>query len=229
MMGVPVLDVAELAIGYAGVPVVSGITLRMPAGASLLVMGHNGAGKSTLLRSLFGLQPILSGTGTVGGMDLRFASAPELYRQGFRFLGQGLRSFNDLSVAESRRVLQRLYGFSAAATGSVFTRHQSSKKMGHLSVGQRRLEAILLLSAGAPTVYFLDEPTAGLDTRHGAEITEWILRRREAGISFVVVEQRFRELLRVFDLAVVIRRGKVTYFGEGAALRDERQLAEVFL
>lgn len=227
-----VLEVSGLAIGYDGVPVASGISLRVPDGASLLVIGHNGAGKSTLLRSLFGLHPLLRGNGTVGGIDIKSASPRELYIRGFRYLGQGIRSFNGLSIATSRRVLQRLYGFPAAADsifGSSWAPAQFGKRIGQLSVGQKRLEALALLSAGSPRAFFLDEPTAGLDPRHSSEISAWIRRRKEAGISFVVVEQQFRGLLAFFDLAAVMRRGEVSYFGAAASLRDAGRLGEVFL
>jgi branched-chain amino acid transport system ATP-binding protein len=227
-----VLDVTDLVIGYGGIPLASGISLKVPAGSSLLVIGHNGSGKSTLLRSLFGLQQIISGTGTVGGCDVWCASPQLLYRLGFRFLGQGPRAFNELSVRESRGVLRRIYGFEAAIgadADSALLPFPADKRIGQLSIGQRRSEALSLLSVGWPVTFFLDEPTAGLDTRRCSEISSWIIRRREAGIAFVVVEQRFRDLLPIFDLAAVMRRGKLTFFGRAEALSDEKRLAEVFL
>ena len=221
------LRLEELSVGYGARTIVAGIDAAVGTGESLLVIGHNGAGKTTLLRTLFGLQPSLGGNVRLFGRDVHPGTTPELMVSGARYLAQGLRYFGELRVREHRAVLKRLYGFSE---GNPFSERQgSSKRVRDLSVGQRRIEALRLLDAGSPRLFFLDEPTAGVDLTHGTKVLSWIAAMQQRGAAFVVVEHNFERMFDICRTTMVIRSGKVTYCGPSQALRDPAVLANHFL
>lgn len=222
-----VISCRDLSVGFGRHRVVSGITLSVPDKSSLLVIGHNGAGKSTFLRTLMGLLPPLSGQGEIAGIDVAAASPRSLMARGVRYLGQGQRSFDDLRVRDHRAVLTRLYGLDAISTAE--SPATSTQRVGELSVGWRRLEGLWLLAAGSPQMYLLDEPLSGLDAANSQSLISWMKASRDTGVSFVVVEHDFRELLTVLDQALVMRRGEVTFYGPARDLCNEALLADVYL
>lgn len=219
----------ELAVGYPAHPVLSSVTLALEAGESLVIIGHNGAGKSTLLRTLAGLLRPLSGHARVLDLEASELTPSALMRSGGRFLGQGSRAFPALSVERSRRVLSSLYGFPAARDLGPVHAVSPRARVGLLSVGQRRIEALYLLSGGTPRLFLLDEPLAGLDAANEARVFEWMERARVAGVSFIIVEQRFRDVLGEFEKVLVLRAGEVSYVGNAEDLRSPQEIARVLL
>jgi branched-chain amino acid transport system ATP-binding protein len=219
----------DLSVGYRRV-ICSGVSFELPQGQSLLIGGLNGAGKSTLLRTLFALIPKMGGSAEIAGVNLINASPERLMRANCRFLGQGVRSFDHLSMRQNREVLKVLYNFSPGsevpeALGSL----GSSKAVGDLSVGLRRLASILMLASGSPRVYLLDEPIAGIDALHEDYILEWIGIEQQKGASFIIVEQRFRRLLPVCHLALVLRSGKIAFCGNSSELSSDSRIAELLI
>lgn len=222
------IDCRSLVAGYDGRPVVRDLDLVLPSQQSLVVLGHNGAGKTTLLKTLFGFLEPLGGSFKVLNLTPPLLSPRELIQSGARYLGQGPRGFPDLTIRESRVLLQRIYGVKEGVE-DVASGTDGRRKIGRLSVGQRRLEALRLLSAGAPKLYLLDEPTAGLDPRAKQEVLGWLGREQARGASLVIVEQRFRDVLQMVDLALILRRGKATFVGDAEELQSDERLVHSYL
>jgi len=207
----PLLRVQALVVGY-DYALLQPVSFELARGESLLIRGANGAGKSTLLRTLFGLQPPISGSaqwvGTGTGTRPR-----DLVRHGLRFLGQGNRGFGELSVPAQRGVLGRLYGLGkvdrSAPAGD-------GRKVGSLSYGQRRLAALRVLEAGEPLCYLLDEPLAGLDREASGEVLDWCRRVAERGTSFLVIEHRSGPLLDFFDRVMKIQGRSIELVGRAS-------------
>lgn len=218
-----------LTVGYSGTEVVRDVSFCLPAGESMLLIGHNGAGKSTLLKTLFGLIKPIKGSGRMCGMPIEECSPFRLVRSGARFLGQGTRSFDHLNIAQHRAILTKLYGLPVEASDLGINDGPTDRRVGALSMGQRRLEALRTLSVGSPRLFVLDEPVAGVDPRNAGLIREWIMKRQERGVSFIVAEHSFRDLLALFPRTLVLRRGAVSYFGSSEELRADAKLAEVYL
>jgi ABC-type multidrug transport system ATPase subunit len=222
------IECKQLDVGYGAVSVLRDVSFRVSSGESLLIIGHNGAGKSTLLRTLMGVQPRLGGEFAVAGMTANKVSPKALISVGIRYLGQGNRGFVNLSVGQSRRALELLYGVNAWK-GDRTDAGRDKRTIGSLSYGQRRLEALRLLAAGEPILYLLDEPFAGVDAANALELTAWIMKERLRGAGFVVVEQRFRPILNLFDQVLVTRRGLVSYYGPTKFLEDDARMGATYL
>ena len=220
---------SNVTVGYDAVPVLRNVSFELPQGESLLILGHNASGKTTLLRTLFGLQRALEGRWCILGIDMPGGDPKGLVKKGVRYLGQGVRSFDEFTVGQSRSVLSRLYGLAPVRERSPSPRGRDRMRIKTMSLGQRRLEALTLLAAGRPQIFLLDEPTAGLDPRHVSEITGWIDDQMHGGISFIIVEHDFRALLNICQRAMVLRAGMVSFLGSSAKLRDDELFASVFL
>lgn len=218
-----------MSIGY-GQPVCTDISFELQQGQSLLVTGHNGTGKTTLLRTLFALMPMLGGSCELLGIDATRADPETLMRAGARFLGQGGRSFDGLSVKRSREALRMLYHFqNTGRQRETANGYPPSARLGSLSIGQRRMEALRLLMSGNPHLYLLDEPLAGVDTSHEHHLLDWIISEQRRRTSFVIVEQRFRRLLPFCEVTMVLRSGRIAYLGPSSELLDEKKATEVLL
>jgi branched-chain amino acid transport system ATP-binding protein len=218
-----------MSIGYEWA-ICSDISFELQQGRSILVTGHNGTGKTTLLRTLFGLVPALQGECELLGLNVRRASAEKLIRAGVRFLGQGARSFDDLPLERSREVLRKLYGFQPdTAQSDAAKGHHLSARLGDLSIGQRRIEALRLLKAGSPRLYLLDEPLAGVDVAQEDLVLNWIASEQGKRASFIIAEHRFRRLLPVCDVTMVMRSGRIGFLGSSSELLNEQKAAEVLL
>lgn len=200
-----------LTVGYS-LPVLRDVTFTLHQGESLLVLGSNGSGKSTLLKTLFCLQRPLSGCGKLLGADLTASRPKSLLQIGVRYMGQGIRSFDFLTVKNSRRVLSSLYGLRSAPAMLKEEHVNGSKRIGSLSVGQRRMEALRLLSAGESKLFLLDEPTSGIDSEHVEAIREWMQTMRARGASYIVAEHSVTASFSgIFDRTLVIKEGMVHF------------------
>jgi len=229
MSSATVAEVRDLNVGYDGRTIVRNISFDLEPGRALLIMGHNGCGKTTLLRTLFATQAPLAGSARLLDVDVRKSDPHDLLQAGVRFLGQGVRSFDELSVGAHRAVLHKLYGWPQRQRDTAMSATPDSRTMGLLSLGKRRIEALELLRSGTPRLMLLDEPTAGLDAGAAARVLQWIVAARAEGIAFIVVEHNFRILLKVMDSALVIRNGSVRYAGAAAPLLDSGVLADRFM
>ena len=164
------LAVIDLSIARGGLPVLSGLTFEVKAGAALILRGPNGVGKTTLLRTIAGLQPALSGQ--ISGAEDRVAYAAHL---------DGLKA--TLTVAENLRFWAKVFGqtdITAALAGFDLDALQD-RLAGTLSAGQkRRLGLARLMVTGRP-IWVLDEPTVSLDARSVARFADAIAAHLRAG------------------------------------------------
>lgn len=147
------LLVQNLTVARGGVPVLTGVTLRLDAGKALILRGPNGAGKTTLLRTIAGLQPPLRGT--IDRAEDRVAYGAH---------ADGLKAM--LSVSENLRFWARVYGEHdiTAALAAYALEPLRDRLAGTLSAGQKRRAGLARLMVTQRPVWLLDEPTVSLDT-----------------------------------------------------------------
>jgi branched-chain amino acid transport system ATP-binding protein len=237
------LAVRNLEVVYADVILVlRGVSLKVPRGQIVALLGGNGAGKTTLLRALTGLLPIHRGRITKGDVRLEDHSllgldGPGVVRRGVAQVMEGRRIFAELTVEENlkaggftcpdraslRAALDRAYSLFPAIADR---RHQVA---GYLSGGEQQMVAVGRALMSSPRLLLLDEPSLGLAPKIVAQIRDLILTINQAGTSVLLVEQNAAMALSVAHYAYVLENGKVVRDGTPAVLEADADVQEFYL
>ena len=223
-------------MSYAGaVQALRGVSLSVPEGAVMAVLGSNGAGKSTLLRALSGTLPehngaIASGTIEFRGRALPRDDAAAIARGGLLQVPEGRRVFGNLTVEENLRA-GGLAAPDKAAREQARTwvdelfpilRERATQRAGLLSGGEQQMLAIGRALMASPKVLLLDEPSLGLAPKIVERVGEVIREINARGVTVVLVEQNAAMALAVADRAVVLEVGQVALEGTGRRAGRER-------
>lgn len=219
----PVIDLTGGAVSIAGRPILRGIDLTVPAGQFVALMGANGSGKSTLVRALTGLLPLAAGSlrlfGTpyaefhdwrrVGYVPQRGSAASGIPASVWEVVASGRlsqrRMFRPLGRRDRAAIHDALevVGLADRTTDGVST----------LSGGQQQRVLIARALAGDPDLFFLDEPTAGVDLPNQVMLAESLQTLSGRGATIILVAHELGPLAPLIDRAVVMRDGRVTYDG----------------
>jgi branched-chain amino acid transport system ATP-binding protein len=233
------LGISNLVTGYGKKQVLNGVSLEVPAGGIVALIGHNGAGKSTLLKAVFGLLPVWQGSVAYDGRQLNGAKPRDLLRAGMAYIPQGNRVFTDLTVQENLQVggvtlsnKQRLKeGIERALATFPILKERLQQRAGTLSGGEKQVLALANALVLSPRLLLLDEPSLGLAPQMVTEALDRIRQlNRDQGISMLIVEQKVREVLEVCHSVCCLKLGKVTYSGPPQELKSNPdKLRQVFL
>jgi heme exporter protein A len=210
-------------------PVLRGVSLTVPAGATVALLGPNGAGKTTLLRILATLSRPSAGEVTIDGLDLR-RDAQDIRRR-IGYLGHQPMLYEELTAEENLDFFARMYGVQdrrarvEALIERVGLRLKARDRARDLSRGQTQRLALARALLHEPSLLLLDEPDAGLD-KQGIALLEEILRERaDVGKSAILTTHDLDWGLRVANHAVALVAGRVTYDGTAALSPDEARTA----
>jgi urea transport system ATP-binding protein len=221
------LTVSGLDVSYGRAQVLFGVSLEVPAGALVCVMGRNGVGKTTLLHTIMGVLTPRSGRITFQGNDITRAKPHERVRAGLGYVPQGHGTFPQLTVADNLSVVLEASG---RRDRSVIDESLDlfpalvpllSRRAGFLSGGQQQQLAIARALVGRPAMLLLDEPTEGIQPSVIVEIEDTIARlHTEMGLPILLVEQYLDLALRLAERFVVLDAGEVVRSGDRDDLRD---------
>ena len=239
----PILAVQNLEVVYSDVILVlRGVSLTVPRGAVVALLGANGAGKTTILRAITGLLPIhrgriTKGTVSLGGAAIQEMDAPGIVRRGLAQVMEGRRVFADLTVDENLRAggftcgsrsaldaaLDRVYG--------LFPRIAERRKQlaGYLSGGEQQMVAIARALMSSPQVLLLDEPSLGLAPLIVDQVRDLIVTIHAGGTSVLLVEQNATMALQIASYGYVLENGKVVRDGTSAELARDKDVQEFYL
>ena len=213
-----------LRVTYGKTVALDGITLRVPRGHTLGVLGHNGAGKTTLVRVLTTQVRPDEGQVLVDGVDLVAHPAQARARIGVTGQYAGLDDF--LTTVENLELVGRLAGLRAAARGRArdlvdrFDLHEvASRRVGQLSGGSRRRVDLAASLVAAPRVLFLDEPTTGLDPTARQAVWEVVRELTASGTTVVLTTQYLEEADRLADQVAVLDHGRIAAHGTPRELK----------
>ena len=227
-----------------GAPVLRGLSLRVPTGRIVALLGANGAGKTTTLRAIAGLLPYERGRLTAGSITLDERRvdgvAPHrLARRRLVAVPEGRRLFTDLTVDENLRASAwALVGRRARPPGGIDAVYQlfpllaarRNHRAGYLSGGEQQMLAIGRALLTEPSVMLLDEPSLGLAPRLREEVFAGIARiNRDRGVSILLVEQNAVLALDVARYGYVIEQGRVALEGPVADLKANREVRDAYL
>ena len=237
------LAVSGLSIQYGHAPaVLRDVSLSVPEGGVVALLGANGAGKTTLLRSVSGLLPFHGGRITRGsvsfaGLPTTKATPAKLVRRGLAQVMEGRRIFAELSVDEnlsSGAVSVRDRRRTEKIRRSIYDRfpllaERRRGRAGYLSGGEQQMLAIARALMSSPKLLLLDEPSLGLAPRIVDGIAGIIAELNRAGTSVLLVEQNAAMALSVADQAYVLQNGRVLLSGSAEELSNTPAVRQLYL
>jgi branched-chain amino acid transport system ATP-binding protein len=237
------LSIDSLRVTYGGaVEAVRGVTMEVPDGTVVAVLGSNGAGKSTLLRTISGTLRLHRGRVDEGTVrfdddDLTGRDPGQIVRRGIVQVPEGRRIFGRLTVEENLRaggMGNRDRAAKAAAHARVHDlfpvlAERSGQRAGLLSGGEQQMLAIGRALMASPKLLLLDEPSLGLAPRVIGQIGEVVAEINRQGTSVLLVEQNATMALGVADLAYVLDVGKVSLSGPAEELARTDEVQRLYL
>ncbi|WP_144778615.1 ABC transporter ATP-binding protein [Marinobacter maritimus] len=239
------LEIDNIEVVYnKAVQVLRGLSLRVPRGAVVALLGSNGAGKSTTLKSVSGLLALEDGEVTAG--EIRFKGRPlkgmapeKLVRDGLFHVMEGRRVFEDLTVEEN--LVAATYALSGRKTSlndsyelvyDYFPRLRERRKQlaGYLSGGEQQMLALGRALIAKPELIMLDEPSLGLAPQLVEEIFTIIARiNREQGTAILLVEQNAAVSLAIASYGYIMENGKIVIDGPADKLATNEDVQEFYL
>jgi branched-chain amino acid transport system ATP-binding protein len=239
----PLLEVQDLRVSYGGsVLALREVSLWVPDGGVVAVLGNNGAGKSSLLRAISGT--LGEEGGAVDGGTIRFAgeridrrNPADVVRRGVLHVPEGRRIFGGLTVEENLRagaVAARSAAVSHEGRARVYElfpilADRRRQRAGLLSGGEQQMLAIGRALMGGPRILLLDEPSLGLAPKIVDRIGDVITEINQQGTTVVLVEQNAAMALRVADEAFVLEAGRVSLHGPAAQLAQTDEVRDRYL
>ena len=225
------LAARELSAGYGATVVLDGISLEVPPGGTLAVLGRNGVGKTTLLATLMGLTTLHRGTIKLGEQAIENLPTHSRNQLGLGYVPQEREIFPSLTAEENLAVSFHAGGWSIEAVFDLFPALKERRRNtgNRLSGGEQQMLAIGRALVGAPKVLLLDEPLEGLAPIVIESLVEALTRiQRESGVTMVLVEQKAELALSLTQDAVILDRGRIVHRGTSAALKaDEATQAQL--
>jgi len=231
------LEVRNLHVHYGGIHALHGISLRVPDGQIVALLGANGAGKSTTLRTIMGLVKPSAGEITLNGQSLLGLRPYEVVRRGIAMVPEGRKVFVNLTVAENLRLgayarndpqqiehdLHDIY--------ALFPRlaERQTQRAGTLSGGEQQMLALGRALMSRPHVLMIDEPSLGL----APVLAEGVFRKLQelngAGQTILLIEQNARAGLSIADYAYILETGDVVLEGPAQELAQMDAVRQSYL
>jgi len=231
------LEVDNVFAGYDGMRALQGVSLTVPEGAIVALVGSNGAGKTSLLRAISGLLPLQSGTIRFAGAELGRVRAHQIVRRGVAHVPEGRRVFASATVRDnlllgayvSRDSKLRAERLERAFAAFPILRDRIDQRASTLSGGEQQMLAIARGTMSGPKLLMLDEPSLGIAPKLIPEIYAGIAGIAAAGTAVLLVEQNVREALGAAQYAYVLRTGQIVLAGAAHELLDDPLVQTAFL
>jgi branched-chain amino acid transport system ATP-binding protein len=240
-----ILRTESLSVRYGGVQALCEVDLEVSEGQLIGLIGPNGAGKTTLIDAVSGFVPA-EGRVSLGGDDVSSLAPHQRARRGLARTWQAGELFEDLSVRENLRVACGSTSLWRAAREALTTRERQVESVeralalvgldgladrgaDELAQGQRKLVDVARALAAEPTVLFLDEPAAGLDSVESQALGRHLRDVVAAGTAVVLVDHDMGLVLSVCDHVVVLDFGKVISRGKPDEVRSDPKVVEAYL
>jgi branched-chain amino acid transport system ATP-binding protein len=232
------LTVENLHVSYGAIKALHGVSLKVPQGSIVTLIGANGAGKSTTLRALSGLVKSTAGSIQYAGQEISKLSAHKIVGRGLCHVPEGRMIFSNLTVMENLKMgayLQRDKKWIASQTDYVYglfprLKEREGQAAGTLSGGEQQMLAIGRALLSKPQFLMLDEPSLGIAPLLVKTIFERIVEiNREQGLTILLVEQNANLALDVSSYAYVLETGKILIEGPSAQVKADPQVQAAYL
>jgi len=235
-----VLQCDNLTVRYAGNVALSGVSLGVPAGKMVGLVGANGAGKSTLVNALAGWsrgRAIVTGRVDLEGQAIDGLAAHQRVSRGLTLVPEGKNIFVELTVDENLGLVRPpadtagRHVFRIPEVFDFFPRlaERRNHKGAALSGGERQMLAIGRALLAGPRVLILDEPSAGLAPRLISDLLSRIRLLVDRGLPVLLVEQNVKAALKVVDHLYLLERGRIVGEGPADVMAADHRIVEAYL
>ena len=231
------LKVENLVVSYGGIEALKGISLNVPEGKIITLIGANGAGKSTLLRTIIGLVKPESGKIFYNEKEITALNSQKIVTTGITLVPEGRRVFSNLTVLENLKIGAYMRNDKAEIEKDIewiyglFPRLQERnwQLAGTLSGGEQQMLAVGRALMCRPKLIMMDEPSLGLAPLVIKDIFRIIQEINAKGMTILLIEQNANMALKIADWAYVLETGRITMEGTGKELLENPQIREAYL
>lgn len=231
------LEARNIAVNYGSISAIRDISVAVPEGKIVTIIGGNGAGKTTTLRALSGMVPIKAGEIYFDGKRIDGLTADKVVAHGIAHVPEGRRIFPDMTVEENLRTgafLRRDHAKVERDLEDVFARfprlkERRTQRAQTMSGGEQQMLAIGRALMSDPRVLLMDEPSMGLAPVIVEEIARIIEEINRRGLSVVLVEQNAELALELADQAYVLETGNMALEGPAHELHDNEHVRAAYL
>lgn len=232
------LKIENLSVHYGGIHALQGISLEVPEGKIVTLIGANGAGKSTTLKAIVGLVKASEGSSvTWNGKDLLGTQTKDIVESGIVLVPEGRRVFPNLSVDENlslgayARRDKTAIEADRARVFKLFPRLDDRKKQkaGTLSGGEQQMLAVGRALMTRPKLLMMDEPSLGLAPLVVKMIFDIIKEINSGGTTVLLVEQNAKAALEAAHYGYVLETGRISFHGAGRDLLADDRVRKAYL
>nr|WP_025724897.1 ABC transporter ATP-binding protein [Acholeplasma granularum] len=241
------LEIKDLEIDYGIVKAVKGVSMVVPKGSIVALLGANGAGKTSTIRSISGLTKVKSGKIIYNGVEIQNLPSYEIVKKGIMQSPEGRMILNGLTVEENLMVgaysiksvkedgikkkrkfllqnnLEEVYSYFP------ILKERRKQQASTLSGGEQQMLAIGRALMGSPEFLLLDEPSLGLAPLIIKDIFNIIKKIKEDGRTILIVEQNAKQTLKIADYVYLLEVGKVKSHGKAKDILNDESLISTYL
>lgn len=234
-MSETILKISDLQVNYGGIEAVKGISLDVPEGEIVTLIGANGAGKSSTLRTIAGLVKPKAGTIEFKGENITGMDPTSIVTKGITLVPEGRKIFPDLTVLENLKIGAYLRNDDLTDdlnwVYDLFPRlkERSWQAGGTLSGGEQQMLAVGRALMNRPKVIMMDEPSLGLAPIIVRGIFDIIKEINKQGVTVLLIEQNANMALKTAHLGYVMETGRITMQGSGQELLEDDRVKEAYL
>ncbi|WP_408955088.1 ABC transporter ATP-binding protein [Natroniella sp. ANB-PHB2] len=231
------LKLNNVCAGYGSIEVLDNVSIEVPEGKIVSILGANGAGKTTTLKTISGILEPSSGQITLEGERIDRLPAEKIVGEGIVQVPEGRQIFGELSVYENLKVgaysrknkknieadIKRMYDYFP------ILEERKEQTAGTLSGGEQQMLAIARGLMAEPKVLLLDEPSLGLAPLIVKDIFEIIEKINNDGTTILIVEQNANQALSIADYGYILETGKISFSGSSEALKNNDEVRKAYL
>ena len=231
------LSVEALDLYYGDAQALSGVTLDVPEGEIVAIVGANGAGKTSLIRAIAGMLKPAAGRVSYRGADITGLDSHRVCNLGVGQVAEGRQVFPTLTVRENLAMGGLLPRARARKTENMERmlelfprlRERLTQAAGTLSGGEQQMLAIARCLMGEPDLVMFDEPSLGLSPALANDVLDTIVDLNRKGLSCLLVEQNVAASLEIAKHAYVLENGSITLSGQGSQLLADDRVRQAYL